>query len=62
MQMSPSALLAADCYVTREGSSHLLIVITVAILRNEMGCAGYVTSVNTNKAACFLLSNVQQIV
>jgi hypothetical protein len=39
----------------------LLIVITAAILRNEACCAGYVTtSVNTNKAACFLVSNLQQ--
>jgi hypothetical protein len=53
MQMSPSALLTGDCYVTKE-LCVLLIVITAAILHNERCCAGYVTtSVNTNEAACF---------
>ena len=55
MQMSPSALLAADCYVTRE-LRVLLVVNTAAILLNERGCAVYVrTDVNTYKAACFLV-------
>jgi len=55
--MSPSALLAADCYVTRE-LRVLLVVNTAAILLNERGCAVYVrTGVNTYKAACFLVSS-----
>jgi len=62
MQMSRSALLAADCYVTREFRV-LLIVIAETFLRKEIGCAGYVTmGVNTKKAACSLVSNLQQIV
>jgi len=53
MQMSPSALLAADCYVTRKFRV-LLIVITQRILPNETGSESYVTmGVKTNKAACF---------
>jgi len=53
MQMSRSALLAADCYVTRVFRV-LLIVITQTILRKETGSESYVTmGVNTNKAACF---------
>jgi len=54
MQLSPSALLAADCYVARE-LRFLLAVITAAVLLNETGCAGYVTSMNTNKAASRLV-------
>jgi hypothetical protein len=61
MQLSPSALLAAVCYVTRE-LRVLLIVITETNQRNETSCEGYVaTSVNTNKSACRQLSNIQQI-
>jgi hypothetical protein len=54
MELSPSALLATDCYVASE-LCYLLIVITAAILSNETGCAGYVTSMNANKAACLLV-------
>jgi hypothetical protein len=54
MQVLLSALLAADCYVTRE-LRFSLIVITASIRRNERGCADYVTTMNTNKSACRLV-------
>ena len=38
MQMSSSALLAADCYVTRE-IRDFLIVVTAAVLHNYRLCS-----------------------
>jgi hypothetical protein len=63
MQMSPSALLAGDCYVTRD-LRVIYIVITAEILRNEAGCAGYVTTGVTRTRPlvfwCQILSRLDQ--
>ena len=48
MQLSPSALLAAVCYVTRV-LRIFLIVITASIQRNETSCEGYIKQMWTRK-------------